>query len=279
MERDLILVIGASGSVGSELVRILRADGYGVRTATSRIPKDDSSVHVNLTTGEGVAQAFEGVDKAFLISPSGYAEQDKILSPLIQEAKRRDLKKVVLMTALGANVSDAIPLRRAEIELETSGLKYNIIRPNWFMQNFNTYWIHGINTQRKIVLPVGDAKTSFIDTRDISAVAAKLLTTDRFDNRDFDLTGPEDLTHAEVAQAMSEIIGEKVTFEDGDPSVLKKDLRAAGLTEDYASLLLSLLSYVKAGYNAGVKPTVKEILGRDPISFKKYLLDNRRFWP
>jgi uncharacterized protein YbjT (DUF2867 family) len=81
------------------------------------------------------------------------------------------------------------PLRKAERHLEASGLAYNVIRPNWFMQNFNTFWLHGIQTAGQIFLPVGQAKGSFIDARDIAAVAAVLLTSDAFDNRDFDLTG------------------------------------------------------------------------------------------
>src|SRR6185503_14578197 len=109
------------------------------------------------------------------------ADQYKVLSPLIQEAKRQGLEKVVLMTAMGANAVETAPFRRAEIELEKSGLTYNIVRPNWFFQNFNTFWIQGILNYGKILVPGGNAKTSFIDARDISAVVAKLLTTSEFD--------------------------------------------------------------------------------------------------
>lgn len=273
MNKNQILVVGASGTVGSELVRLLKSEGKSVRVTTSRQPKDARGVHVNLATGEGIDAAFEGVDKAFILSPSGYGDQYKVLSPLIQAAQKHGLKKVVLMSALGANAVDTTPLRRAEIELERSGLTYNIVRPNWFMQNFNTFWVQGIKSQGKILLPVGQAKTSFIDARDISAVIAKLLSTDRFDNKEFDLTGPEDLTHDDVAREISAATGRKVVYQEIEPSVLREELLTAGLPVDYTNFLIEIIGFLKAGYNAGVRPTVEEILGRNPRTFKQYARD------
>lgn len=138
------LVVGASGSVGSDIVKRLRAQGAGVRATTSRKSaagtKDGVEwVHANLASGEGVTQALDGVARAFFLAPPGYADQHALLSPLIAEAARRGLEKAVLMSAMGANAVDTTPFRRAEIALERSGVPYNIIRPNWFMQNFNTF--------------------------------------------------------------------------------------------------------------------------------------------
>src|SRR6218665_726574 len=122
MAKELILVVGANGMVGTELVRRLKAQGKNVRTTTSREADGKDNVHLNLVTGEGLNSAFEGVTKAFFLSPPGHADQHALLSPLIQEAKRRGLEKVVLMTAMGANAVETSPFRRAEIELEKSGL-------------------------------------------------------------------------------------------------------------------------------------------------------------
>lgn len=270
MKKDTVLVVGASGTVGSEVVRLLKAEGLNVRTTTSKQPQDASAVHVNLVTGEGIRNAFEGVDKAFFLSPPGYTNQYAILSPLIQESKRRGLKKVVLMTAVGVNASDELPFRRAEIELEKSGLRYNIIRPNWFMQNFNTFWQHDIRTNGQIQLPAGHGKSAFIDAKDISAVAAKLLTTDRFDNKAFDLSGPESLSYEQAAQELSKATGRQIVYKDIEPAQLKKTLVTAGLPSDYADLLVLLFSFVREGYHAAASGSVKEILGREPRSLREY---------
>lgn len=277
MKKETVLVIGSSGSVGSLVAKNLEAEGYVVRRTSSK-GGDKNTAHINLATGEGVHNSFENVDKAFLLSPPGYADQYKILSPLIQEAKRRGLKKVVLMTALGANAVETAPFRRAEIELEKSGLNYNIIRPNWFMQNFSTMWAEGIRKEGKIALPAGTAKTSFIDVQDIAAVAAKLLSTSDFDNMDFDLTGIDAPTHAEVAQAIAEVTGKKVTYEDIKPETLENGFLAAGLPPDYVSFLIMIFGFLKEGYNAGITSSVKTLLGRNPHSFHEYVQDNKNAW-
>lgn len=274
MNTETILIIGASGKVGSELARLLKSEGLNVRTATSRVPSESGQVRLNLATGEGLREAFEGVDKAFFLAPPGYHDQHALLSPLIQEAKRRGLKKTVLMTAMGANAVETSPFRRAEIELEKSGLDYHIIRPNWFLQNFNTFWVGGIEKEGKILVPAGTAKTSFIDVRDISAGAAKLLTGD-FKKRDFDLTGPESLTHDEVAAAISASSGKKIVYQEITPEEFKRMFVAAGVPADYVDVLVMIFGFLREGYNARVTTDVTDILGRAPIGLTQYTKD---FW-
>lgn len=277
--KDLVLVVGASGNVGSEIIQLLKEEGYRTRATTSKaVLSQENLVHANLVTGEGVKAAFENVDRAFLMAPPGYADQYSLLSPLIQEAKRRGLKKVVLMTALGANADETSPFRRAEIELEKSGLNYNIIRPNWFMQNFNTFWIKGILEQDQLLLPAGDAKTSFIDARDIAAVAAKLLISDQFDRQAFDLTGPESIDHAYVASILSEFAKRRIEYKNITPQAFKQDLLEAGLTEDYADFLGLIIGFLKAGYNAGITTSVQDITGVPPRSLSAYAIDYKNNW-
>ncbi|MBX3019522.1 MAG: NAD(P)H-binding protein [Bdellovibrionaceae bacterium] len=274
MKQGKVLVIGGSGKVGSGIAQILRAQNYEVVTATSR-KAGAGQVHLNQVTGEGLHAAFEGVDRAFLLAPPGIVDQYALLSPLIQEAKRRGLKKVVLMTSMGANASDATPFRRAELELEKSGLAYNIIRPNWFMDNFHTFWIQGIKEAGTIFLPAGTAKTSFIDAGDISAVAAKLLTTDQWNDRDFDLTGGEALDHDQVARALSEASGREIKYQDISPEDFVQGLKGAGLPADYSEFLGMIMGYVKAGYSAAINDNVRTITGRAPRTLQDYAKANR----
>ena len=279
--KNLILVVGGSGTVGKGIVEILKSQGHTVRVTTSRDAgrKDGvENVRVNLLTGEGLSQAFEGVDRAFFLSPAGYADQYAVLSPLIQEAKRRGLKKVVLMSAMGANAVPTSPLRRAEVELEKSGLNYNIIRPNWFLQNFNTFWIGGIQSQGKILLPAGNAKVSFIDARDISAVAAKLLVSEDRNNRDFDLTGPEAVDHATVARAISEVTGKRIVYQEITPAELKAGLLAAGLSEAYSDFLNMIFGALREGYASPVNDNVEAITGKKPRSIQHYTQDFKTSW-
>ncbi len=273
-----ILVIGASGNVGSELARLLAAAGHTVRRATSRTPSEPDQVQLDAATGQGLAAAFAGADAAFLLAPPGHADQFTVLKPLIDAAAAARVGKVVLMSAMGANADDNAPLRKAELHLQASGPAWNVIRPNWFMQNFNTFWLHGIQTQNTIALPVGNAKGSFIDARDIAAVAARLLTTHDLDQRDFDLTGAQALDHDQVAAMLSRETGRAIGFQDIPPQAMLQGLLGAGLPADYAQFLVTILGFFKAGYSERITDSVQFITGQAPRSFEAYAHDHRAAW-
>lgn len=273
------LVIGANGTVGSELVRLLAHSGQTVRKATSRPVADAADeVHLNLVSGAGLDQAFAGVDQAFLLAPPGYTNQDALLIPAIAAAKAQGVRKLVLMSAMGANADEAAPLRKVEVHLQGAGLAWNIIRPNWFMQNFNTFWIQGILEQGTIFLPVGQAKGSFIDARDIAAVAAQLLASPALDNQEFDLTGGQALDHDQVAAVLSQETGRSIRYQDIAPEAMRGALLQAGLPAPYAEFLLLILGYFKAGYSERTTDAVQSILGRAPGTFAQYAKDYRRAW-
>lgn len=273
-----ILVIGASGTVGSELSRLLQARGHHVARATSQAPQASDQVQLNLATGQGLGEALAGRDAVFLLNPPGHTRQHEWLVPVIDRAKALGVPKLVLMTAMGANADETAPLRIAERHLEASGLAYNIIRPNWFMQNFHTFWLQGIREQGKIFLPVGQAKGSFIDARDIAAVAAVLLTSPQWDNQDFDLTGAEALNHDEVATLLSRATDRAIAFEDVTPEAMRPKLLAAGLPPDYVEFLLLILGFFKAGYSERTTDAVQAITGQAPRRFEAYAQEYRHHW-
>ena len=273
-----ILVVGSSGTVGSVLSGLLAAQGHEVRRATSGAASESGQVKLNLLTGEGLQTAFEGVHAAFLLAPPGHTNQDALLAPLVNQAKASGVSKVVLMSAMGANADENAPLRKAELHLERSGLAWNVIRPNWFMQNFNTFWLHGIQQQGQIFLPVGQAKGSFIDTRDIAAVAAKLLTSSQFDNADFDLTGSEALDHDQVAAILSKAAGRAIGYTDIPPEAMREGLLGAGLPADYVEFMLVILRFFKLGYNERTTDAVARITGAAPRSLAQYAQDYQAAW-
>lgn len=272
------LVTGANGQIGSALVPLLAAAGQTVRRATSRSPDRPGEVALDLATGRGLAEALAGADQLFLMAPPGYASQHELLIPAIDAARAAGVRKVLLLSAMGANADDAIPLRRAELHLERSGLTWNVIRPNWFMQNFHTFWLHGIQTQGRILLPVGNARGSFVDTRDIAAVAARLLTGDAFANAAHDLTGSEALDHVQVAALLSKAAGRPIGYTDIAEDAMRQGLLGAGLPADYAEFLLVILGAFKAGHAERITESVQRITGQAPIRFAQYAQDFRAHW-
>lgn len=272
------LVIGASGNVGAELARLLAEAGHTVRRATSRAPTAPDQVRIDAASGDGLAAAMKGADGAFLLAPPGFAQQDRLLVPMIDAAKAAGVGKVVLMSAMGANADDNVPMRKAELHLEASGLAWNIIRPNWFMQNFHTFWLHGIVAEGAIQLPVGAAKGSFIDVRDIADVAARLITSHELDGRDFDLTGAVALDHDAVAAILSRETGRSIRFQDIPPEAMRQGLLGAGLPADYAEFLVTILGFFKAGYAERVTDAVARITGHAPRRFEDYAREHRAAW-
>jgi uncharacterized protein YbjT (DUF2867 family) len=278
MEKELILVIGASGFVGSELVKILKADGYAVRGTTSKVTAGANTVKIDVGNGEGLSEAFEGVTRVFLMAPLGFTDHHAVLSPLIKEAKRRQLKKVVLMTAFGANASDEIPFRKAEIELEQSGLDYVILRPNWFFENFSSLWLTDIREKGTISIPAGNDTVSFIDTKDIAAAAAVVLIADQFNKQAFELTGSAAVDHHAVAREISAVTGKAITYWNAPPETLKVTLLADGLSEAYASLIVLLVTLIKDCYYSTITTAFKDITGRDPKTLHQYVVEHQDAW-
>lgn len=278
-----VLVFGATSGVGAEVVKQLSETETTI-VGTSRQPnqKDSTSQlswkQYEAGQNQDLSQLFVGVDRVFLMSPPGYAEQDKIFEPLLEAAQAAQVEKVVMMTAIGVDANDEIPFRKAELQLEQSGLSYAIIRPNWFNQNFHTFWVQGILEQKKILVPAGAGKTSFIDVQDIGACAAQLLLSNQKENRAFNLTGPEALDYHEAAKKISQASQQAIQYEDIDPQVFKENLMHAQLPEDYANLLVGLFGVVKAGYVGGVTNDVQDLLGREPIPFDAYTKAHQQIW-
>lgn len=273
-----ILVIGARGTVGSALVPLLEAAGHEVRRATRQAPQSPADLQVDVADGTGLDAAFEGVDAALLMSPPGHIDQRGVIGRQLEAARRAGTPKAVLMTAMGADADPTSPLRQAELALQQSGLAWNVIRPNWFMQNFNSYWLAGIRESSEILLPAGRAKGSFIDARDISAVAAVLLTGRQHEGREFDLTGPEALDHDQAAALISHEAGRPIRYAEVTPEAMRERLQAAGMPPDYAGMLVAILGFFKAGYAERVTDAVQQLTGQPPRSFATYAHDHRDAW-
>jgi uncharacterized protein YbjT (DUF2867 family) len=282
IERDAemtrTLVIGARGTVGRELVRELVAKGHDVLEATHRQPTSGRQVHLDLVQGTGIATTLSRADRLFVLAPAGHTNQDELLLPVIEVARQYCLEKVVLMTEMGANAGAMAPLRRAEIQLEESGVPFNVIRPNWFMQNFDTFWIRGIVERDQISLPVGKGKGSFIDARDIAAVAAELLSGDTWSNRDFDLTGGRALDLDEVAEILSREAECSIRFDDISPEAMLAALLGAHVQPDCARSLITRFGHFKAGQAERTTTAVEIITGAKPRSFEQYASDYRLAW-
>ncbi|WP_172557560.1 SDR family oxidoreductase [Vibrio fluvialis] len=269
-----VLVLGASGHVGQPLVAELLAKGEQVKAASRSGQAFGAAEGVVFDFADPTTfdAAFDGVDRAYVMLPGGYVESKALLEPVIQAAAERNVK-VVFQSVLGVDADDSIPYRQLEIALENSGVPYVILRPNWFADNFHTYWKAGID-QGVIGVPAGEGKSSFIDVRDIASSAAAALTTNRFDNQAFNLTGPEALSYAQAAQKISEALGKPVAYQAMEEGAFCDLLKSVGVPADYAEFLTSIFYPVREGWTAGVSDAVATLTGKAPRSLDEYIADH-----
>jgi len=269
-----ILVLGATGNVGTPLVKALRTQGQAVKAASrSGKPVEGAEgVVFDYADPSTFGPAFEGVDRAYVMLPSGYVNAKELLLPVIEAAKARQVK-VVFQSVFGVDADDSIPYRQVEIALEKSGLPYVILRPNWFSANFQPYWKAGIDPGQ-IAVPAGEGKSSFIDVRDIAASAAAALTSDRFDGKAFNLTGPKALSYGEAAKILSDVIGKPVAYTAISDEAFIGILTGAGVPNDYATFLASIFYPVREGWTAAVTGDVETLTGKAPRSLETYAKDN-----
>ncbi|EKO3972857.1 SDR family oxidoreductase [Vibrio fluvialis] len=269
-----VLVLGASGHVGQPLVAELLAKGEQVKAASRSGQAFGAAEGVVFDFADPTTfdAAFDGVDRAYVMLPGGYVESKALLEPVIQAAAERNVK-VVFQSVLGVDADDSIPYRQVEIALENSGVPYVILRPNWFADNFHTYWKAGID-QGVIGVPAGDGKSSFIDVRDIASSAAAALTTNRFDNQAFNLTGPEALSYAQAAQKISAALGKPVAYQAMEEGAFCDLLKSVGVPADYAEFLTSIFYPVREGWTAGVSDAVATLTGKAPRSLDEYIADH-----
>jgi uncharacterized protein YbjT (DUF2867 family) len=272
------LIVGGTGLVGAAIRVGLLKRSSGLRATTrhrnrSEVPNTEW-VQCDVCGDTLPTNLFAGIQRAFLMAPSGHVDQYSILSPLILAAKRAGVERIVLMTAQGVDASDEIPFRKAELELRDTGINFAILRPAWFMQNFHTFWGDVIRRKGRIEVPAGKGKVVFVDTRDVAAVAEALLMADSIENCEIDVTGQEVLDQAQAASILSDATGHIIQYEDIEPGRFLRKLISDGIAPDYAALIAAMFDEVRAGGPICTTDHVQRLTGHAPHSLFSYGRDH-----
>ena len=272
----MILVTGASGTVGSEVVKVGVAGGVrfraGYRTRPQNIPEAVDSVALDYGKPETIPPALAGVDTIFLLSNMVDLERK-----VVDEAKRAGIQRIVKVSVFGAaeeGFTFARWHRAVEKHIEASGVPWTFLRPAGFMQNFFNYMGETIRKESAFYTASGTTGAgAHIDARDIGAVAARVLTGKGHEGKAYDLTGPEALTYDQAAEIVSRAVGRPIKPVSSTPEQLKQGALAMGMPEDYVDALVDLDRAYATGRLTAVTPTVKELTGRDPIRFAQFARD------
>jgi uncharacterized protein YbjT (DUF2867 family) len=275
----MILITGASGNVGREVLQQMVATGAKVRAAFQSVskaaiaPSGVEIVTMDYNQPETVQAALKGVERVFLVGPPTQ-NLTSLERKAIDEIKQSGARLVVKLSAMGGRAA-TFPRQHADSEdyIKSSGLSYTFLRPNGFMQNFVTYNAPTINTQDAFYGSQGDGEVSHIDIRDIAAVAVKALTKSGHEGKAYTLTGPEALSNERVAQILSDDTGREIKYIDLPPEQFKQALVAAGMPAWSADALVELQQFYRAGGASAATGDVERLLGRKPRSFEQFSRD------
>ena len=273
-----ILVTGATGTIGSNVVNELTKRGAAVRAAARGASKT-GGVELVLGDTASVDRALDGVAAAFLLTPFA-PDQVALGTHFIDRAKAAGVKRIVKLSAIGSDSEPGIQLgrwhRAIEKHLEASGIEHTILRPNNFMQNFIGYYPP--DASGTIYLPWGDGAASFIDAVDIGRVAAVTLTQSGHAGKAYTLTGPAAFGIAEAAATIGRAAGRTINYVDVPEAAARAAMLEAGVPAWMADAMLELHAIDKAGYASIVTDDVVRITGTPARSFAEFAAANAAAW-
>ena len=280
----MILVIGGRSKIGAALIADLLGRGQRVRALVrAGEPADSLPAAVEAASGDladegSLVMAMEGIEKVFLLS-SPHPDAVGWHRNAINAARRTQVRLLVRSSILGADresPADFISAHAAcDRYLEDSGLPYVIVRPNLFLQNVPESTIPSIDGSGTFYVNAGQARISMVDTRDVAAVAAAVLTEPGHAGARYDVTGPEALSYADVAAKLTSVLGRQVTYVSAPDDAVRQGLHGAGLNEWFANALVGLYQDYRrsgtSGYAAQVTGTVQRLTGRPASSLDNLL--------
>jgi uncharacterized protein YbjT (DUF2867 family) len=280
-----VLVVGALGNVGAEVVKQVLARGGSVRPADIDVKKlqeryGDSveSVRFDFTDPATYAVTFRDVKKMFYMRPPHLTNIQRDMNPSMDAAKQAGVEHVVFLSLIGIENAKYVPHYKVETYLHKIDLQTTFLRCSFFMQNLNTTHRKEIKERNEIFVPVGNAKTSFIDARDIGAVAALALMEAGHAGKNYELTGGEALDYWEVTRIMSEVLGRKIIYRNGNPFHFLIETVRRGTPFMFALVQMGLYISTRFGMAKNVTREVESLTGRKPILFRQYVIDYKEYW-
>ncbi len=279
--KPYILITGASGRVGQYLVKNMALKGVVVRAGirageANRVSFSDTEIaEFNFEDMASIDRSLDGIKILFLVTPIA-REQVEYARRTIDRAVSKGVEHIITISIMGSDLEPGTQItrwhRRVERYLENCGVAYTILRPNMYMQNFLRFMQPSGGF---LFLPLNSARVSYVDARDIAAVAASIITSvDKYVNQMYEITGPTALSIEHVAEYITRVTGHHVGYVALQEETAFHMMESLGFPVWIVNVLLELFAQQRMGYNEGITDTVTEILGRKPLPFEVFALDH-----
>lgn len=281
----MILLTGASGTIGRATVAALRAAGENFEVA-SRTPATLAAqgipgVTLDWDDLDTYLPALRGKDRLFLLTPNSERQVGYVLQA-VAAARRAGIKHIVRLSLMGADADPGTILGRqhlaAEREIRASGMAWTTLRPSFFMDNFVNYY--GVDPARdsQVFLPNGQGKAAWIDPADVGEVAARVLIDHSHAGRTIGMTGPELLSTADALAVMGSVFGHQYTYTDLPELAARPAMEANGMPLWWVDAFLELNATVRSGEAAWLADGVQEVLGRPPRTVRAWAQRLKDLW-
>ncbi|PRY25069.1 uncharacterized protein YbjT (DUF2867 family) [Aliiruegeria haliotis] len=273
-----ILVTGANGKTGQQVVAALGKAGLSARRAT-RHPLAPGDVRFDFLDPATWDDALGGVQGLFLMRPPAIARIDSTLAPLIAAARVAGVQHICFLSVAGADRMRFIPHAAVERALREGPADWSILRPGFFAQNLQDAYIHDIRHDDRLFVPAGRGRVAFVDLRDVGSLAARILAEpERHIGAAYTLTGPVAATFDEVAEALSQTTGRAITYRAASVPGYLAHLRKQRLPVAQTLVQTALHVGLRFGQAERVDPTLATQLGRPPRSIFDYVHDHAEAW-
>jgi uncharacterized protein YbjT (DUF2867 family) len=280
----MLLLTGVTGKTGGASAQALLKKGIKfraiVRNADKAVALKAAGVELvigDVTDRAVLETALAGVEKALMTMPNG-EKQLELEKQFIDVAKARGVKHVIKMSSMEAVPNATAPIPKihyaSEQYLKQSGLVWTMIKPNFFMQNLLGSG-GTIKEQGKFFLPLAQGKTVMIDTRDIGACVALVMTTPGHEGQSYELTGPEELGFAEAAERFTKVLGRKVEYVHVPMPAYRQTLARFLTNEWHLNAVCELFQEIADGQDLHVTGTVQKITGKAPTSLEQFIRDHQ----
>jgi len=282
-----ILVTGATGTIGSAVVRDLLAAGRNVRAASvrtadaaARFGDAADPVSLDFTDPATWEDAFDGVETMFLMRPPHLSKIDRDMVPALEAAKTAGVKHMVLLSLQGAESTTVVPHAKIEGWLRQSGLEWTFVRPSFFMENLTTTHLTDVRDRDTLMVPAGRGATSFVAASDVAAVAsAALLDPPAHAGRAWTPTGAEALTYEQIAGTLTAVLHRRISY--AKPGVIRYAAHARKhLDMPWAMVMVTIAIYsiARAGKAGGLTEDVRTVTGREPVTFADWAASHAERW-